>query len=304
MLGHKITVEVDESAFAHTVASAFSELVHPAPGAVTRFEAGSGWRIEAYYPGPPDAQALARQLAEMLGTRPPALTVALVPDANWVAVSQTALPPVTAGRFTVHGSHDRQRVARSANTIEIEAGEAFGTAHHATTQCCLEALCSLLRRRAFRRVLDLGCGSGVLAVAAARSQPHASITATDHDPLAVQVATANARLNGVQSRVRFALADGLDDRNARQAPYDLVLANILAAPLIAMAPAMARAIAPGGIAILSGLLIAQAAQVTAAYRCAGFQSVVHRRSAGWSTLTLLRRSGAARRRHARSKPAA
>jgi ribosomal protein L11 methyltransferase len=104
--------------------------------------------------------------------------------------------------------------------------------------------------------------------------------------------------------VRFALADGLDDRNARQAPYDLVLANILAAPLIAMAPAMARAIAPGGIAVLSGLLIAQAAQVTAVYRCAGFQSVVHRRGAGWSTLTLLRSSGAARRRHARSKPAA
>jgi ribosomal protein L11 methyltransferase len=291
MARHKITVEVSESALAHTIAGAFSELVHPAPEAVTRFEAGSGWRIEAYYPSAPDTQGLARQLAEVLETMPPALSVMPVPDANWVAVSQAALPPVTAGRFTVHGSHDRPRVAHSPYTIEIDAGEAFGTAHHATTQGCLEALCSLTRRRrAFRRMLDLGCGSGVLAIAAARSLPRASITATDHDPLAVQVATANARRNGVRARLRFAVADGLDHRNARQGPaYDLVLANVLAAPLIAMAPAMARAIVPGGIAVLSGLLIAQAAQVIAAYRCAGFQLLVHRQAAGWSTLTLLRR---------------
>jgi ribosomal protein L11 methyltransferase len=301
MARHKITLVVGESALAHTIAGALSELVHPAPEAVTRFEAGSDWRIEAYYPSAPETQGLARQLAEVLGTMPPALTVMPVPDANWVAISQAALPPVTAGRFTVHGSHDRPRVVHSPYTIEIDAGEAFGTAHHATTQGCLEALCSLTRRRGFRRVLDLGCGSGVLAIAAARSLPRASITATDHDPLAVQVATANARRNGVRSRLRFAVADGLGHRNARQGPaYDLVLANVLAAPLIAMAPAMARAIVPGGIAVLSGLLIAQAAQVIAAYRCAGFQLLVHRRAAGWSTLTLLRRrSLSARSLHAR-----
>ena len=300
----KITVAVSESALAQTLAAAFTDLLHPAPEAVTLFEDGSGWRIDAYYPGPLDVQGLAQQLADVSGMSPP-LAVTPVPDANWVVISQAALPPVAAGRFTVYGRHDRRRVARSPYSIEIEAGEAFGTAHHATTQGCLDALCSLARRRAFERVLDLGCGSGVLAIAAARSLPRASVTATDHDPVAIEVAAANARINGVHSRVRFAVADGLAHAKARQRPsYDLVLANILAAPLIALAPAMARAVAPSGIAVLSGLLIAEAAQVIAAYRCAGFQLVAQRRAVGWSTLTLLRRSGGARRRCARSRPAA
>jgi ribosomal protein L11 methyltransferase len=158
---------------------------------------------------------------------------------------------------------------------------------------------------AFRRILDLGCGSGVLAIAAARSLPRASVTATDHDPLAVEVATANARLNGVLARVRFAVADGLAHQHAQREPgYDLVLANILAGPLIWLAPVMAKAMAPGAIAVLSGLLIPQAAQVIAAYRCAGFQLMAHCRIAGWSTLTLLRRSSAASRRYRRSRPPA
>jgi ribosomal protein L11 methyltransferase len=301
----KITVAVSERALAHTLSAAFTDLLHPAPEAVTLFEDGSGWRIDAYYPGPLDVQDLAQQLSDLSGTSPPPLAVTAVPDANWVAISQDALPPVAAGRFTVYGRHDRRRVARSPYSIEIEAGEAFGTAHHATTQGCLEALCSLARRQAFNRVLDLGCGSGVLAIAAARSLPRASVTATDHDSVAIEVASANARINGVQSRVLFAVAHGLAHPKARQrAAYDLVLANILAAPLIALAPAMARAVAPSGLAVLSGLLIPEAPAVIAAYRCAGFQLVAHRRAAGWSTLTLLRRSGAARRRGARSRPAA
>jgi ribosomal protein L11 methyltransferase len=305
MSRHKITIEVRENARAHTLAGAFSDLVHPAPEAVTLFEAGSGWCIEAYYPAPIDTQSIARQLAELLSTSPPALTVAPIPDANWVAISQAALPPVAAGRFTIYGGHDRHRVTRSPNAIEIDAGEAFGTAHHATTQGCLLALCRLARRMAFRRILDLGCGSGVLAIAAARSLPRASVTATDHDPLAVKVATANARLNGVLSRVRFAIADDLAHQHARRGPgYDLVLANILAGPLIRLAPVMAKAIAPRGIAVLSGLLTPQAAQVIAAYRCAGFQLLAHRRIAGWSTLTLLRRPAAASRRRRRSRPPA
>ena len=303
MLRHKIVIEVKESDLARTLADVVTEMVHPEAEAVTRFETGSGWRIEVYYPSPVDVQALAQQLSKLLRTTPPALTVVPVPDANWVALSQAALPPVTAGRFTVHGSHDRQRVARSPYTIEIEAGEAFGTAHHATTHGCLEALCSLARLRPFRRVLDLGCGSGVLAIAAARSLPRASVTATDYDGVAVKVASANARLNGVRTRVRFAVANGLSHQHARRGPgYDLVLANILAGPLITLAPAMARVVAPRGIVVLSGLLIPQAEQVMAAYRCAGFQLLFHRRTAGWSILTLLRRSGrslSARSRHAR-----
>jgi ribosomal protein L11 methyltransferase len=301
MLRYKIALGVNESAPARTLAAAFSEIVHPAPEAVALFDAGSGWLIEAYYPGPVEAQGLARQLADLLGTTLPAVTVVPVPDANWVALAQAALPPVTAGRFTVHGSHDRHRVARSPYTIEIEAGEAFGTAHHVTTQGCLEALCSLARLTPFRRVLDLGCGSGVLAIAAARSLPRAMVTATDRDRVAVKVASANARLNGVLSRVRFAVADGLSHARRGQS-YDLVLANILAGPLIALAPAMAKIVAPGGRVVLSGLLIPQAAQVIAAYRCAGFQLLVHRRAAGWSTLTLFRwssRSLSARSRQAR-----
>src|SRR5262249_10465090 len=145
-----------------------------------------------------------------------------------------SLPPIAAGRFIVHGSHDRPRFAMRRLALQIEAGEAFGSGHNATTALCLEALDALARRRRLRRVLDLGCGSGVLAIAVARAAPGACVLATDDDPVAVAVARENARLNRVGRRVRVLQANGFAHPALRRwPPFDLVLANILPGPLVA-----------------------------------------------------------------------
>ena len=225
-----------------------------------------------------------------MGRALPPFVVEDVPDLNWVAISQAALPPVAAGRFVVHGSHDRGRVARGPTTILIDAGEAFGTAHHATTLGCLLAIDRLTRSEAFDTVLDLGCGSGVLAIAIAKALPGADIIATDMDVQSVKVAAENMRVNGVANRIATAVATGVAHPWLRQSPpFGLVVANILAGPLIRLAPALARTVARSGTLLLSGILIPQAPQVIAAYRASGFQLERHDRIVGWSTLTLRRR---------------
>jgi len=288
MPSYKITIAVDEQEIARTLVGVLANLVEPAPDALTQFEAGKGWLIEGYYQEQPDTAALTRKLEAVLPFSPPQIGIEEVPDENWVAISQAALPPVSAGRFTVHGSHDLGKVPRGPNTLLIDAGEAFGTAHHATTQGCLLALDELTRRRSFERVLDLGCGSGVLAIAAARALPYARIEASDNDPQAISVAHENARVNGEASRIRMRVAEGLGRGRTRGGSYDLVLANILADPLVALAPDLAHALVPGGVAVLSGLLERQAAYVIAAYRSHGFSLASNRRLAGWSTLVLIR----------------
>ena len=191
-----------------------------------------------------------------------------------MALSQAALAPIVAGRFIVHGSHDRERLALRRRAIEIDAGEAFGTGYNATTSLCLEAIDTLARRRRFARVLDLGCGTAILGIAAARAWPHARVLAADNDPVATAIACENAHLNRVARRVRVVEAVGFAHPLLR-APraFDLVLANILARTLIDLAPGMRRAVRPGGIAVLSGLLSDQAREVTAVYRAAGFELV-------------------------------
>jgi ribosomal protein L11 methyltransferase len=226
-------------------------------------------------------------LAEFLLIAPPAATLEIVPDENWVELSQAALPPVAAGRFIVHGSHDRFSVPRGPRAIEIDAGEAFGTAHHATTLGCLIAIDRLARRRTFPRVLDLGCGSGVLAIAAQRVWRQASITALDNDPAAVSVAIANARRNGAAS-VRVRLSGFAPGPLLGHGPYDLILANVLAGPLIAIAPAIAAAVAPGSTLVLSGLLTTEARQVRATYLSRGFELANASCMTGWATLILVR----------------
>lgn len=295
MTTSKLTIELADREAARTLAGALQELVTLPPHALTLFEQPSGpdgparWRIEGYYDEPPDTDALAAELAVFLDRPAPALLVAPVEEQNWVAISQAALPPVTAGRFTIHGSHDVGRVPRGPNAILVDAGEAFGTAHHATTFGCLSAIDQLTRRQTFRRVLDLGCGSGVLAIAAARALPHARILATDLDEQSVVVARCNMRQNGAGHRIDAFVAAGLDAPKLRRpGQFDLVIANILADPLIALARHIRRALQPGGALVLSGLLIPQAPAVIAAYRAAGFALVSHRRIHGWSTLTLTR----------------
>ena len=155
MTSYKITIAVDEQEMARTLTGALENLIEPSPDALTQFEAGEGWLIEGYYQERPNLAALTRELGAALPFSPPPIGIEEVPDENWVAISQAALPPVSAGRFTVHGSHDLGKVPRGPNTLLIDAGEAFGTAHHATTQGCLLALDELTRRRSFDRVLDL-----------------------------------------------------------------------------------------------------------------------------------------------------
>ena len=295
MPSYKIAMAASDQDMARTLSGALSDLVEPPPDAVTTFESGDGWIVEAYYAEHPDSERLTKELGALLSFAVPQIEVVEVPDENWVAISQAALPPVSAGRFTIHGSHDRGLVPRGPNTLLIDAGEAFGTAHHATTQGCLIALDRVTRRRQFESVLDLGCGSGVLAIAAARALPGARIEASDNDPVAISVARTNARLNGVAGRIRMWVADGLPRSRVREGNYDLILANILADPLVALAQDVAWAVKPGGVVILSGLLVRQAEYVIAAYRSHGFSLVDHRRLAGWSTLTLIKdRKGAAR----------
>ncbi len=294
---HKLVHHTSDRGHALQTAAALAELIEPPADAVAIFEVPGddtgappeGWRIDAYYIEPPDADTIADAVADLLGTARPWLVLESVPDENWVTLSQAALPPVIAGRFTVHGSHDRGLVPRGPWSILIDAAEAFGTAHHATTLGCLVAVDRLAGKRAYRRVLDLGCGTGVLAIAARRTMPHARIVASDIDPIAVRVAAANARTNGVTT-IKSIVADGVPRGSATGiATYDLVIANILARPLVRLAPAISRSITPGGTLVLSGLLNPQAREVQCAYLARGFSLARHDRIAGWSILTLIKR---------------
>jgi len=286
----KLRIHAADLAAGQAAAGAVGELVAPEPLAVTLFEdKPPAFVVEAYWDAEPALGAIAEALAA-LGADLGKPSLEIVPEQNWVALSQASLPPVAAGQFVVHGSHDRQRFAMRRHAIEIEAGEAFGTGHNATTALCLEAIDLLARACRFKRVLDLGCGTGVLAIAAARTLPGANILAVDNDPLATALARGNARLNRVAGSVRILGAMGFDHSVVRRAqPFALVLANLLPAPLIELAPQMRRAVRPGGIAVLSGLLDHQAREVRATYAAAGFRLVQQRSRAGWTALTLARR---------------
>jgi len=291
MTSSKLTLVTADRDTARTLAGALQDLVEPPPDALTLFESGEdGWRIDAYFSELPDPSDLRATLAEVTGLTVPPIEAEDVPPLNWVAISQAALPPVIAGRFTIHGSHDQERVGRGPNVILIDAGEAFGTAHHATTFGCLTAIDRLTRRRPFRRVLDLGCGSGVLAIAAARALPGAAIVATDMDPTSVDVARSNMTANTAPGRIVAHVATGLSHPKLRRtAKFDLVVANILAGPLIQLARDIRRIVRARGKLVLSGILIPQAPAVIAAFAAQGFALERHDRVTGWSTLTLTKR---------------
>lgn len=248
---------------------------------------GSGlWDAGAIFDGLPDVAGLAL-LARVHGA--PEFTVARVEDRDWVAQVRAELTPVAAGRFVVFGSHDRERIAPNRIGLEIEAAQAFGTGHHATTQGCLTALDRLARRGLVaRRVADIGGGTGVLAMAAARVWPATAI-AGDIDPLATGTARENVAANGLAGRVACVTAAGFRHPRLRAgAPYDLIFANILAGPLRRLAPDLAAHHAPGGVAILSGILARQAKGVTAVYRSWGYRLQETVRIEEWSTLVLWR----------------
>ncbi len=265
------------------------EGVAPEPVGVGVFEIedGSGrWEVGAYFTEPPDPIVLAL-LAAAHGAQPFALSE--LPEIDWVAHVRRELAPIEAGRFFLYGSHDADKVPEGRIALLIEAAVAFGTGHHGTTLGCLRALDRLADEGiAPTAVIDVGCGTAVLAMAAARVFP-GTVLASDIDPVAVEVAAANARANGLADRLVCVEAAGFDHpRIAAGAPYDLILANILMGPLIDLAPAMAAHAAPGGRAILSGLLTTQAEAVAAAYVAQGFALVAREDIGEWSTLVLRR----------------
>jgi ribosomal protein L11 methyltransferase len=286
----KLRIEAPDVESGSAISDVIESLEEPAPLAVTLFELRPPTHVvEAYFDIAPRLEDIRARLAESDARLPDHASLAVVPDQNWVALSQSALPPIRAGRFVVHGSHDRARLRLRRLAVEIEAGEAFGSGHNATTALCLEALDILARTRRLRRVLDLGCGTGALAIAAARVSPAARVIATDNDPVAVAIACENARLNLVGGRVRVLQATGFDHPALRRAgPFDLVLANILPGPLVAFAPVLRRAIRSGGFAVLSGLLDHQAREVTGTYRANGFHVLRRLQRAGWTALLLVK----------------
>lgn len=265
------------------------EGLEPEPVGSGVFEIEDGtdrWEVGAYFTDPPDEVGLAL-LAAAHGAQP--FVISELPEVDWVAHVRRELTPVIAGRFYVHGSHDADQVPDGVEALCIEAAMAFGTGHHNTTKGCLEAL-DRLETAGFApgRVADIGSGTAVLAMAAARLWP-ITVVAGDIDPVAVETAAANVLANGLDGRVVCVEAAGFSHPVIETgAPYDLVLANILKQPLIDLAPTMSRQIAPGGKAILSGILTGQGADVIAAYDDACFALDQRDDLGDWTTLTLTR----------------
>lgn len=263
------------------------EELDPEPTGVGVFEIedGSGtWEVGGYFVEEPNEVELAL-LAAAFEARP--FVVSEVPDTDWVDKVRRELTPVEAGRFFVYGSHDADKIPEGAEPLLIEAAMAFGTGHHGTTQGCLEAL-DRLANEGFvgRNVADIGCGTAVLAMGAARIWPE-TVIASDIDEVAVEVAEANVRANDLTGKVICVVAAGFEhpDLHAR-APYDLVFANILKQPLIDLAPEMAKHLAPGGYAILSGILTRQADEVVEAYTAQGVPQIRRDVIGDWVTLTI------------------
>jgi ribosomal protein L11 methyltransferase len=257
-------------------------------------EARALWSTSAYFP---DEESAAAAHAVMGGDA----EITPVPQVDWVRKSLEGLAPVTAGRFFLHGSHDRDRRRAGGQSFEIDAGTAFGTGHHGTTAGCLLALDDILKRHHPRRIFDLGCGTGVLAIAAARATRR-PVLATDIDPEAVRVTIANARLNALAPLTRAHTAAGLHHPVIRQsAPYDLVFANILARPLAALAQGLSGLLMPGGHLILSGLTREQLRWIKACYQARG---LVHARTVfmgNWVAL-VMKRTGINAKRPGYGKP--
>ncbi|MBI3676275.1 MAG: 50S ribosomal protein L11 methyltransferase [Proteobacteria bacterium] len=260
---------------------ALIELTPPLPQAVLTFEEPfkDQVTVEALYTQMPDGELLSKLAGRDVH-------VALLPDTDWIKLSQEGLPPVRAGRFFVYGAHDKGKVPDGVIPIRIEAGLAFGTGHHETTALCLSALSDLAKRRSFSNALDLGCGTGLLAIGAAKLWKK-RVIASDIDHVAVEVTRENAVANREAPLVHAFTADGLvHPALAAQAPYDLIVANILAGPLTHLAPQIAGALDRGGVTILSGLLQWQENLVLSFYRPFGLILRNIRRDGPWSALVL------------------
>lgn len=286
--GWKLEVVVPASA-AESFAEAFGSLCQ----AVASFEIPDSilWRVEGYAAEmPPHAEAAAATAiaASRAGVAEPELSCMPLPALDWVAENQSTFQPLQAGRYFIRPSHFEGRSPYGSIALTLDAGAAFGTGEHATTKSCLLALDWLAKRRRIGHPLDMGCGSGILALAIAATW-RCTVVASDIDPQALAVTRENAAINRLSGAVRSRCSNGFADREIGQsAPYDLIVANILAGPLVSMSRPLARYLAPGGVAILSGLLADQENAVRNAYRRQGL--ALRRRFAvdGWHTLVMVR----------------
>jgi ribosomal protein L11 methyltransferase len=292
---HRLTLVSDERR-ARAVADLIVESFEPAEAASAAFETedllpagGKAWLVEAFFAYEPDEEGVRALIAAAADEETAqGASFGLTEKQDWVANALAGLAPVRAGRFLVHGAHDRPRVGPSDIGIEIEAGLAFGTGHHGTTRGCLLHFDHLLKRRRPRAVLDVGCGAGVLAIAAAKILRR-KVWLGDIDPVAVDVANANARLNGVGEHARAIVSRGVEDRRLREsAPYDVVFANILAKPLRLLAPSLAAVTSHDGDAIVSGLLLADVPGVLSSWAAQGFHLAARIDLEGWASLRLRR----------------
>lgn len=280
------------------------------PVVVTREidEAARRWQLDCYFEDRPDDRTIRLIQAEVPsadGTEP---ELTPLPDEDWVTLSQQGLEPVQAGRFYVHTADNRGVVPAGTRALRIDAGLAFGTGGHATTAGCLAMIDRLARQgRRFANIADIGSGTGVLAFAALHLWPSARMLASDIDPVSVDVLLANARINAfrmgrARGQIAGVAAAGTDHPAIRhRAPYDLLIANILAGPLITLAPDFAAATVPGSHLILAGLIAAQERAVLAAYRVQGFRLAMRSQDGDWPCLLLVRRPRYGHRRAARAR---
>lgn len=247
------------------------------------------WAFDLLFDAPPDEAELKRRLmllAKLHGLTPPFMQVKKIESQDWLAKVARDFPPLTIGRFYVHGRHVCNPPPPGSIAIQVEAGAAFGSGEHGTTSGCLLALEGLARKRPSKSVLDMGCGSGILAIAAAKLWK-CPVLAADIDPVAVRVTRENAAINRVQRQVGALVSNGYaSERIKRQGPFDVIISNILARPLVEFAPDLASSLAPGGAAVLSGLLASQEAMVLAAHRAQGLALTKRFLSGEWATLVL------------------
>ena len=292
---HVLRLITDEPS-ARAMTELLGEMFDPMETAVAAFEVEEtgAWRLEAYFSEEPDAEMIRALIRPVVGDRADAAAFETIDQQDWVRASLEGLKPVRAGRFLVHGSHDREHVRANDLAIEIEAALAFGTGHHGTTLGCLRALVAELKRRRPARVLDVGTGTGILGFAAARAL-HVPVVAGDLDPEAVATARGNARLNGLGPLMRLYQGPGVRHALAnRSRGFDVVFANILARPLKRLAPSLTAVVAEDGVLILSGLIERDVPGVLSTYRHRGFHLARSGLIEGWATL-VLRRGGAAAR---------
>ncbi len=268
---------------------ALEEALEPFGAALVSFETdgGKGWHMEVIGEEKPSAAAVKSVLKPFGNLKP---VIGEVPDKDWLAESRKGLAPIKMGPFFIHGEHDRGKAPRNTVPLEIDAGMAFGTGRHETTSGCVKALLKLSKTIKVKKALDIGTGTGILAFAA-HHLFKVPVMAGDNDKDAVRVARENAAINGLKKQIRILASDGYRAKGIRDnGPYDLITANILANPLISLAPDLAKSLAKNGRAILSGLLKTQEKDVLAAHHAVGLELDFRIRQNDWSVLVLKKKA--------------